>query len=124
MVQCLTLFCKINTMKKTILYSTIIFGFFAFASCSTSKQNTDTKLQEKIIHISGTVSELDSGKDGYMAMIKTDNNENYKATISIINLQKSGSTYKTLKIGDNISVSGPTWHDADGNKYIKVEKLN
>ncbi|MDH1881824.1 hypothetical protein [Empedobacter sp. GD03797] len=111
-------------MRKS--YALIIFAATLFMnSCTTNKPNTDSTstLEEHQIVVNGKVTELERGKDGYMATIETKKGEHYKATISIINFQKNNQEYKTLNIEDEVSVEGPTWSDVDGNKYIKVEKM-
>lgn len=109
-------------MRKSYALIILTAGLF-MNSCTTNKTNTDSTLEEHQIVVNGKVTELEKGKDGYMATIETKKGEHYKATISIINFQKNNQEYKTLNIGDEVSVEGPTWSDADGNKYIKVEKM-
>lgn len=105
----------------------LLAGFFALGlsgiSCSSTKakvENTTTKE----ISATGIVSSISNGKDGYMASFKGQDNKNYVATISIVNLNKKGEAYKTYKIGDRISVKGAFWKDSDGTIHITAQELN
>lgn len=50
-----------------------------------------------------TVTEIESGRDGYTAQLKDNKNEKYIMVVSIPNL---GEGYVDLKIGDNVRVTG------------------
>lgn len=54
--------------------------------------------------VTGTITAIENGTDGYTATIKDAEGKEYDATISIVNLNKSGSEYKAYNIGDTITV--------------------
>lgn len=81
-------------------------------SCATMKDK-DT--------ISGKVESIEFGKDGYTAKIKSDKNEIYYATISIVNLG-GPENYKKLKEGDEVFLKGDIWK-TDTEKHIKVKEI-
>lgn len=67
----------------------------------------------------GKVVQIQRGKDGYTAEIRTDDNKTYFAVISSVDLSRS--QYKEVKIGDPIDVEG---EDVSGNgSTIKVTIL-
>ncbi len=57
--------------------------------------------------ISGTIGTVTSGKDGYMADLRTDDGHDYSMTVSILRLQQRFVRFNT---GDKVSVSGDTIH--------------
>lgn len=71
--------------------------------------------------ISGKVESIEFGKDGYTAKVKTEKNEIYYATISIVNVG-GPENYKKLKEGDEVSLKGEIWK-ADTEKHIKVKEI-
>ncbi|WP_126973990.1 hypothetical protein [Gynurincola endophyticus] len=79
--------------------------------------------EEQTIRISGIVTSIENGKDGYMATIKAADGQEYIATISVVNLNKYGGTYKKKELNDSVTVAGPTWADAEGKKYIMAKEL-
>lgn len=58
-----------------------------------------------VIEVTGKVTEIIQGKDGYMAKLTTADEKKYTATISIPNLDNP-KQFKAVKIGDNITVKG------------------
>ena len=90
--------------------------------CKKSKAETTAQNQENVT-VTGKITAVANGKDGYTAVLQAANNKMYNATISRINLQKSGSEYKRYKEGDTITVTGSTWVDAEGVTYITVTEL-
>lgn len=112
-------------MKKIIIFGGLAFGLFNVLSCTANKPNQSTGMDnKKTVSVSGIITHIENGKDGYIATIKDKTNKEYVGTISIINLQKSGSQFKRYEIGDTISVAGPFWKDEQGKTHITVEKLN
>ena len=71
--------------------------------------------------ISGSVDEIQQGKDGYTAKITATNGRLYYATISHSNL-KNPRQYKTVKVGDTIQVKGDTWK-MENEIHIIVREL-
>ena len=93
------------------------------SSCATKRKiQTGIENNQELL-ITGEVTGIENGKDGYIATIKDKNGELYYATISIINLQKSAGEYKSYKIGDKITVEGANWKDAEGKTHITVHQL-
>ncbi|WP_291285659.1 hypothetical protein [Flavobacterium sp.] len=100
-------------MKNLKRISLLLAVMVLVVSCAVTKSNTNT--------IAGKVDAIESGKDGYTAKISTDAKEVYFATISIVNVG-GPQNYKTLKIGDIVSVKGEIWKSEDEN-HIKVTQI-
>ena len=65
-----------------------------------------TELKDNdVIEVTGKVTEIVQGKDGYMAKLTTADEKKYTATISIPNLDNP-KQFRAVKIGDNITVKG------------------
>ncbi len=116
--------------------SLIIAGILTCSLLSCQEQKNIEEVQEiieadeasredeiNIISAKGKIISIENGKDGYMATIESEDGQKYVATISIINLQKSGGEFKRYEIGDVIEVSGESWEDASGMKYITAQQL-
>ena len=95
---------------KKISFLLVLMTFVI--SCATMKDN-DT--------ISGKVESIEFGKDGYTVKIKSDKNEIYYATISIVNVG-GPENYKKLKEGDEVFLKGDIWK-TDTGKHIKVKEI-
>ncbi|MCV9929268.1 hypothetical protein OIU83_16495 [Flavobacterium sp. LS1R49] len=95
---------------KRISFLLVLMAFVVSCVCMKDK-NT----------ISGKVESIELGKDGYTARIKTEKNEIYFATISIVNLG-GPENYKKLKEGDVVSLKGEIWK-ADTEKHLKVKEI-
>jgi hypothetical protein len=78
----------------------------------------------KVLKVTGEVIAIMNEKDGYTATLKADDKQTYKATISMVNLQISGGTFKRHRRGELITVEGPCWTDDKNITHITVEKLN
>lgn len=90
--------------------------------CKKNKMETTEQNQENVT-VTGKITSVTNGKDGYIAVLQADDNKMYTATISRINLQKSGSEYKRYEEGDTITVTGSTWVDTEGVTYVTVTEL-
>jgi len=132
-----------NTIRTNIQNLAMLSAVITFASCETHKkveikedgtevvevrtptQDTLDKTAEpamKTESVSGTVKEINRGKDGYTARIETANKETYFVTISHSNL-KDHTQYKDAKIGDALSVTGDFWKNGEGQNQITVREL-
>lgn len=113
---------------KNIWIMTLCIGMgIALTACSGSKKTpiTSTELNEGApLSIRGQVTDIENGKDGYTATVRSEANKTYKVTISRINLEKSKSAYKKYEVGDKASITGDWWKDTEGNIYIKATKLH
>lgn len=92
---------------------------------STEVVNTTTENEgvvDQQIQVMGVVEEIQQGKDGITAKIKSEEGKHYFATISIPNL-KDPAQYREVKVGDKITVTGESW-EMDGNTHIKVTALD
>jgi len=78
---------------------------------------------EKEHAVKGKITAIEKGKDGYTATLKDASGTTYKATISMVNLQKYGGTFKRYDVGDTIWIKGSVWEDPTGAKYITVKEL-
>jgi predicted small lipoprotein YifL len=113
-------------MKIRFKHLIIAAFIFSFAGCNAPKEQeqvTDKLQTEKPAtdFISGKVIEIQGGKDGYTAKINSPGNKEYFATISRANLTDP-ATYKTVNIGDTISVKGDTWQ-MKNETYITVQEM-
>lgn len=95
---------------KNILFLLLI-GLF-FVTCTEKKNNNV---------ITGVVQEIQNGKDGYTAQIKTAANKIYFVTISIPNL-KDHTQYRSVQVGETIAVEGDLF-DVGSEKHIAVRQL-
>lgn len=75
------------------------------------------------LKVTGIISKIENGKDGYMATLKDTTGKEFVATISIVNLQKSGGKFKRFKEGEKITVTGPSWKDERSVEHITVTGL-
>ena len=127
-------------MKKVYKSLILVVAITAMASCNSNKKATvaedgtevvkvrtpeateESKEEEKdsIISVEGEVKEINQGKDGYTAILTTEDGI-YFATISIPNL-KDPKQYRAVKIGETIKVKGDSWKMEEDN-YITVREL-
>lgn len=127
-------------MKKVYKSLILVVAITAMASCNSNKKATvtedgtevvkvrtpeateESKEEEKdsIISVEGEVKEINQGKDGYTAILTTEDGI-YFATISIPNL-KDPKQYRAVKIGETIKVKGDYWKMEEDN-YITVREL-
>lgn len=118
-------------MKK---FALTLFIALSFIGCDSTKKTPQIKDEvivtggsneaepEKVsITLTGKVSEINKGKDGYTASIISDDNETYFATISIPNLADP-KQYRTVEIGEIITFSGEAWN-MEQDKYVVVREL-
>jgi hypothetical protein len=66
-------------------------------SCSSDKSFT----------ITGTVRDVETGKDGYTATLIDDNGEKFDAVFSIVKL---GNEYRVFTAGERVRLTGDTLH--------------
>lgn len=95
---------------KNILF--LLMMGLLFVACAEKK---DTNA------ISGVVQEIQNGKDGYTAQVKTAKDEIYFVTISHANLTDH-SQYRSVQVGETIKVEGDQWK-MEGKKQVTVRKL-
>lgn len=95
---------------------------------STEVDNTATdypvpvsEMEDTQITVTGSVTGITNGKDGYTAQIKENSGKIYFATISIPNLDDA-KQYRQVKEGDSITVTGETWKMGE-EEHIKVAGL-
>ena len=123
-------------MKETVYAALLVIGLSAFTACNNEsevkKEDTpapaaaapEPKAEETEFSVTGKITGIEKGKDGYMATIEDSTGKKYTATISIVNLQKSGGTYKAHEVGETITVQGPGWSDSTGNTFIMAKQLH
>lgn len=127
-------------MKKQIL-SLALVAIVSLSSCDSSKktsedvvkEDTTTTVKEEVtevpqeeeqkieVSVTGTVQEINRGKDGYTAKIADEAGKTFNATISIPNL-KDPKQYRSVAVGDKISVKGESFA-SDADNYIVVREL-
>lgn len=95
------------------------------ATDNTEVATPDTSLVKytdgEVITIEGRVTEIINGKDGYTAKIYSPSGEVFSATISIPNM-KDPKGYKTVEVGDDITVTGEVVN-LESDVLIKVTEL-
>lgn len=75
----------------------------------------------KDITVTGKVTEVMQGKDGYTAKIQTSGGNIYSATISIPNLDNP-KQYRAVKVGEQITVKGEATQ-LENDILIRVDEL-
>jgi hypothetical protein len=68
------------------------------------------------ICIVGVIKKIDNGKDGYTAIVKTEEGKKYRAVISRVNMSRESSVeseYRRLNIGDRVQLCGDSIHFGD-----------
>lgn len=128
-------------MKRTFVKLFVLGAAIVVAACNSNKKaavkedGTEVvkirtpdateagKEEEKVetVAVQGKVGEINKGKDGYTAILTTDDGKIYYATISIPNL-KDPKQYRSVQIGETIKVKGDSWKMEDDN-YITVREL-
>ena len=103
---------------KHIISCIALVSILLLGSCSSSKNSQEGGS----VNISGTVSEIQPGKDGYTARIVTADNQTYFVTISHSNLT-TPDQYKTVKPGEMVKVKGDFFKVGEEN-HITVRELN
>lgn len=83
--------------------------------------STQEHKDNDIIEVTGEVTEINQGKDGYTAKLKTADGKAYAATISIPNLDNP-KQYKASKVGDKITVKGVVTN-LESDVLIRVKEL-
>jgi len=104
---------------------------FLFAACASSEKSQTEIIenQSEMVAapatenhaVTGVVTEIQPGKDGYTARLRTSEGKEYFATISRANLQKP-ETYRAAQTGDTLTVSGDQWQ-MEGKEQITVRVL-
>lgn len=108
-------------MKRIIYILATGFTFcLAAAACSSVKKQNNMQTS-KNNSIKGTVEQVQRGKDGYTALIKTTAGQLYYVTISHANL-KDPAQYRETAIGAVIEVQGDAWDNGEEH-HITVREL-
>ena len=117
---------------KAIFYKTALFTvLISLMSCmnkteeqkeiikevevKTDTISAETPKEEVQKTVEGVVTNINQGKDGYTATLETSTKEAYFATISHSNLTNH-EQYKSVKVGDNLKVTGDFWKMEDKNQ--------
>ncbi len=117
---------------KAIFYKTAVFTvLISLMSCmnkteeqkeiikevevKTDTISAETPKEEVQKTVEGVVTNINQGKDGYTATLETSTKEEYFVTISHSNLTNH-EQYKSLKVGDNLKVTGDFWKMEDKNQ--------
>ncbi|HET8574144.1 MAG TPA: hypothetical protein VFL76_09755 [Edaphocola sp.] len=96
---------------------------FGTAGCTTSHKLSAKVENHQELSVTGEITAIENGKDGYVATVKDDRGKLYYVTVSFVNLQKGGGEYKTHKSGDVITVKGAQWTDTEGKMHITAYLL-
>ena len=97
----------------------ICFALF-YNACNTSKKSPEAGNAESITIIFGEVVSIVDEMDGSTIEIKTNNEEDYYATVSIPNL--GNNEYKPIQEGKKVALKGEIW-ELQGKKQITVREI-
>ena len=125
----MTITIKIRTATiKTLLLLLVMNVGFATSNATTPKANTMTQtaaIQRKIAEtttISGLVTAITRGKDGYTARVQLEDGISfYAALVSIVNLG-GPDKYQSCEVGDNVTFKGEASVLGDA-KRLKVTEI-
>ncbi len=73
-------------------------------------------------YISGQVTEVQPGKDGYTARLVTAEGQVYFATVSRANLKANAAQYRSVAVGDTLRLKGDVWQQGD-QTHVTVREL-
>lgn len=119
---------------KNILRNSASFAALALLlSCNQAKkeesvpepaavEQTDPEAAPQVTEtVSGKITAIQPGKDGYTATLETADKKVFFATISHSNLTKH-EQYKTVVVGDTITVKGDLWQSGE-ESHITVRAI-
>ena len=115
-------------MKKLIVFPI----FILLAACGQNKNIAQNKEDIEVVSpadvdtaisktVSGTVTEIQLGKDGYTAKLQTKEELIYWVTISHSNLENP-QQYQMLTAGEQLTVKGDFWKMNDEN-HLTVRSI-
>ncbi|MCH5720147.1 hypothetical protein [Niabella hibiscisoli] len=112
-------------MKNLFISIGLLVAIGAVISCNNQKNVTASTqtAEQKEMEVTGEIVKIENGKDGYMATVNDKNGKPHIVTISIINLQKSGGTFKRFEVGQKIKAGGPFWKDDSSTTYITAKNV-
>jgi hypothetical protein len=73
-------------------------------------------------YISGKVTQVQPGKDGYTARLVTAGGQVYFATVSRVNLKENAPQYRSVAVGDTLRLKGDVWQSGD-ETHVTVREL-
>jgi hypothetical protein len=112
----------------------ILFCLFWFAAVlsgcgggtsGTSRPAAEPNAQPSTMrddYISGAVTEVQPGKDGYTARLVTAGGQVYFATVSRANLKENAAQYRSVAVGDTLRLKGDVWQQGD-ETHVTVREL-
>ncbi|RZJ70478.1 hypothetical protein [Flavobacterium sp.] len=133
-----------NVIKTNIQNLAMLSAVITFASCESSKKveikedgtevievrkpeqdtvNKVAKPEAESRSVSGKVTKVNFGKDGYTAIVSTASGENYAVTISHSNLTDH-TQYKEFKVGEELKATGDFWKNAEAENQITARKID
>ncbi len=103
-------FTACNNKKETVEETTVteVADTTATPAADAAEPTTVVPSEHKdgdSIEVTGEVTEINKGKDGYTAKLKTADNKAYSATISIPNMTDP-KQFRAVNVGDKITVKG------------------
>lgn len=106
-------------MKHIGIIVILAIGLLGINTCTTRTNKIIVENNQKL-SITGEITAIQNGKDGFTATIKDANGKEYYATISFVNSHGSGrgSNY----IGNKITVKGSYWKDGKGGIHVTVDE--
>lgn len=112
-------------MKTLFISIGLVVALGTVVSCSNHKKAASSTqvTEQKEMEVAGEIVKIENGKDGYMATVNDKNGKPHIVTISIVNLQKSGGTFKRFEVGQKIKAGGTFWKDDSGTTYITAKNV-
>jgi len=112
-------------MKMFIASSALLLSLGSLAGCKSAQSTTNTSQEtNKVITVKGKITKIENGKDGYTATLEKNKNKSYAITVSMINLQHSGGTFKRYEVGQTIRATGSSWTDQQGTIHITATSIS
>jgi hypothetical protein len=105
-----------------LLFVLISCGSGSSRSDRQDAENNPTSEAVRNDYISGKVTAVQPGKDGYTARLVTDAGKVYFATISRANLKENAAQYRSAAIGDTLQIWGDVWQAGD-EIHVTVREL-
>jgi hypothetical protein len=113
---------------KSLLFLIVLLSVLSSCGSGSSNPtrseagNNSEKEAGRNDYISGKVTEVQPGKDGYTARLVTDEGQVYFATISRANLRENAAQYRSVVIGDTLQLKGDVWQSG-AETHVTVREL-
>ena len=113
---------------KSLLFLFVLFSLLSSCESGSSTSirfeagNSPKKDAVRTDFITGKITEVQMGKDGYTARLVTEEGQVYFATISRANLKENAAQYRSATVGDTLRLRGDIWQAGD-ETHVTVREL-